>query len=96
MSGKTDSIFQMKEEVEVEFGERMENLREIYRREIAQQQESYVKEGFKYDARQTRAGQWEIAELHFCILLLVLLIYVVTSSFAVKKWQNANRIQEAM
>ena len=56
MSGKTDSIFQMKEEVEVEFGERMENLREIYRREIAQQQESYVKEGFKYDERQTRTG----------------------------------------
>ena len=38
MSGKADTIFQMKEEVETEFGERMENLRDIYRQEIYQQQ----------------------------------------------------------
>jgi len=48
MSGKTDTIFQMKEEVETEFGERMENLREIYRKEISQQQESYVKDLAKW------------------------------------------------
>eukprot|EP00092_Neocalanus_flemingeri_P012882 GFUD01013878.1.p1 GENE.GFUD01013878.1~~GFUD01013878.1.p1 ORF type:complete len:1023 (+),score=360.95 GFUD01013878.1:130-3198(+) len=48
MSGKVDTIFQMKEEVESEFGERMENLREIYRKEISQQQESYVKDLAKW------------------------------------------------
>jgi len=48
MSGKVDTIFQMKEEVESEFGDRMENLREIYRKEISQQQESYVKDLAKW------------------------------------------------
>jgi len=48
MSGKTDTIFQMKEEVEAEFADRMENLREIYRQEISQQQESYVKDLAKW------------------------------------------------
>merc|ERR1712106_803122 len=48
MSGKVDTIFQMKEEVETEFGERMENLREIYRKEISQQQESHVKDLAKW------------------------------------------------
>merc|ERR1719397_359332 len=57
MSGKTDSIFQMKEEVEVEFGERMENLREIYRREIAQQQESYVKDQAKWKSIENLLNQ---------------------------------------
>ena len=52
MSGKADTIFQMKEEVETEFGERMENLRDIYRQEIYQQQETYVKDQEKWKATE--------------------------------------------
>ena len=48
MSGKADTIFKMKEEVETEFAERMENLRDIYRQEIYQQQETYVKDQEKW------------------------------------------------
>jgi len=35
MSGKMDMVFQMKEEVETEYADRMEGLREIYRKEIS-------------------------------------------------------------
>ena len=52
MSGKTDSIFQMKEEVETEFADRMENLRDIYRQEIYQQQEIHVKDQEKWKLRE--------------------------------------------
>ena len=52
MSGKADSIFQMKEEVETEFAERMENLRDIYRQEIYQQQETYVKDQEKWKTKE--------------------------------------------
>ena len=52
MSGKTDSIFQMKEEVESEFADRMENLRDIYRQEIYQQQEIHVKDQEKWKLKE--------------------------------------------
>ena len=52
MSGKTDSIFQMKEEVETEFADRMENLRDIYRQEIYQQQEIHVKDQEKWKQKE--------------------------------------------
>merc|ERR1712130_367791 len=52
MSGKADTIFKMKEEVETEFAERMENLRDIYRQEIYQQQETYVKDQEKWKTKE--------------------------------------------
>ena len=52
MSGKADTIFKMKEEVETEFAERMENLRDIYRQEIYQQQETYVKDQEKWKNKE--------------------------------------------
>ena len=52
MSGKADTIFKMKEEVETEFAERMENLRDIYRQEIYQQQETYVKDQDKWKTKE--------------------------------------------
>merc|ERR1712130_796470 len=48
LSGKMDMVFQMKEEVEGEYAERMEGLREIYRKEIAQQAEHQAKDSDKW------------------------------------------------
>merc|ERR1712013_342298 len=48
LSGKMDMVFQMKEEVEGEYAERMEDLREIYRKEIAQQAEHQAKDSDKW------------------------------------------------
>lgn len=48
LSGKMDMVFQMKEEVEGEYAERMEGLREIYRKEIAQQSEQQTKDSEKW------------------------------------------------
>jgi len=43
LSGKMDMVFQVKEEVEVEYTQRMEGLRDIYRNEITQLTEQHTK-----------------------------------------------------